>query len=312
MIIVGAGLSGLIAGCIFKDAKIVEEREEPSEGHRALLRFRSDVVSQITGVPFRKVTVRKGLWSEGAFRGADIRLANLYSIKTLGILAPRSIWSLEAVERFIAPNDFYDQLLEIVGRHRIIFDEPFYFSQHKGDVPVISTAPMFVPAEALLKEYRDRVDFRYKEIHVLRGKVKDCDVHQTVYYPSPDHPLYRASITGDDLIMEFNAAPTMRAPMAFAWEEFLSSFGLEWEQITLEEKAQETTQRFGKIAEIDDDVRRIIINKLSSLHNIFSLGRFATWRNILLDDVVNDCHVIQRLIKAGEYEQTLIQSLTKR
>lgn len=54
-IIVGAGLSGLIAACKFPQASVFEA--SPSEkpaGHQALLRFRNESVSRITGIPFKR------------------------------------------------------------------------------------------------------------------------------------------------------------------------------------------------------------------------------------------------------------------
>ncbi len=37
--------------------------------------------------------------------------------------------------------------------------------------------------------------------------------------------------------------------------------------------------------------------------NIYSLGRFATWRpGLLLDDLVNDIRVIQKIADHGNYD----------
>ena len=47
---------------------------------------------------------------------------------------------------------------------------------------------------------------------------------------------------------------------------------------------------------IDDKIRKDFIYTLTEKYNIFSVGRFATWRQLLLDDVVNDISVIERLI----------------
>jgi hypothetical protein len=64
-------------------------------------------------------------------------------------------------------------------------------------------------------------------------------------------------------------------------------------------------QKYGKIAPIDERFRRSSIVQLTTQHKIFSVGRFATWRNILLDDVVNDLAVVKRLIHSSAYEQHL-------
>jgi hypothetical protein len=63
------------------------------------------------------------------------------------------------------------------------------------------------------------------------------------------------------------------------------------------------TQKYGKITPIDDRVRKDFMLHLSKKYNIYSLGRFATWRQILLDDVCKDLRVIESLINSGGYDR---------
>src|SRR5690606_13136758 len=118
-IIVGAGLAGLVAAHAWPNSPLLEAAPSPGPMHKALLRFRSEAVSNLTGIDFRRVQVRKGLWAGGAFRAPDIRLANLYAQKVLGAAGlgsgERSIWNLAPVERYVAPDNFYERLLEQVG-----------------------------------------------------------------------------------------------------------------------------------------------------------------------------------------------------
>jgi hypothetical protein len=58
-------------------------------------------------------------------------------------------------------------------------------------------------------------------------------------------------------------------------------------------------QKYGKISPVEDAVRKQLLFQLTHEHNIYSLGRFATWRNILLDDVVDDIGAIKKLLKAN-------------
>jgi len=37
------------------------------------------------------------------------------------------------------------------------------------------------------------------------------------------------------------------------------------------------------------------------VYNVYSLGRYATWRNILLDDVYHDINVIKQLMDSDGY-----------
>jgi hypothetical protein len=69
-------------------------------------------------------------------------------------------------------------------------------------------------------------------------------------------------------------------------------------------KIDTTIQPFGKIIDLPRRTREALLYELTREYNVFSLGRFATWRNILLDDVVNDIHVLDKLISASEYRRS--------
>lgn len=289
--IVGAGLAGLIAAQAFPNSRIVESSPQPQESHKALLRFRSDAVARVTGIEFKPVTVHKAIWHEGREAAPTPRLSNLYSQKCLaGRVADRSIWNLEPVTRWIAPEDFYDRLVESLSG-RIEWGTEFNFAANTK--PVVSTAPLSVVGRSL---GRKMPPLEFEPITVARYRIPYCDVHQTVYFPSHDHSLYRASITGDLLIAEFTGEPR-----GFWIEEIEDAFGL----VSLGDYLGIVEQKFGKIAPIDDDVRRALVGELTTKHNIYSLGRFATWRNILLDDVVNDVGVIKKLMRSDGYAQRI-------
>jgi len=300
--IIGAGLTGLIAAHAWPTAKVLEKAGEPRAIHKALLRFRTDAVSRLTGVEFRKVRVRKGIYSDGRSVTPDIRLANQYSTKVLEgrIENDRSIWNLDAVDRFIAPETLYEMLLEAV-RPRITFNFDVTASPRTlADWPatrnksILSTIPLpsMLTATGLMAE-GVAPKFFQAPIKVMRFRVPDADVFQTVYFPDPELNVYRASMTGDLLIVECMASPTAGDPDdiyavadAFGLRSTLQSLG-----------GQE--QQFGKIAPIPDAERRQLLFQLTQRFNIYSLGRFAIWKNILLDDVVQDIDVIKRLMRSG-------------
>lgn len=284
--IIGAGLAGLIAAHAWPTARVLEASAQPRAGHRALLRFRSEAVGQLTGIEFRRVRVRKGLWANGAFRDPAIRWANAYSQKVLGALVgERSIWSLDPVDRFIAPDDFYERLIESVGA-RVSWGTSASFAQAGT---VVSTAPLPLVLKELALDASAK--FRRAPIHVTRWRVPGSDVFQTVYFPERDLNVYRASITGDTLIAE-----SMSALDGADEEEIECAFGIELDCC---ERLESVEQKFGKIAPIDDAVRKQLLFRLTHEHGIYSLGRFATWRNILLDDVVDDITHIKKLMRSG-------------
>ncbi len=151
--------------------------------------------------------------------------------------------------------------------------------------------------------------FAYKSIVVDRYRIIGCDVYQTIYFPQDSTPIYRASISGDMLIIErIDEYDHERGFTQYEHDQGLDlvcrAFGIigELEPIHVNHR-----QQFGKIVAIDNDWRRKAILDLSVQHGIYSLGRFACWRNILLDDVYNDLFVIRRLLKSSHYEHHLTE-----
>lgn len=302
MIIIGAGLSGLIAATLIPGSRIVESGPEHQLNHKALLRFRDKALSDALGIEFRKVTVRKGIYFEGKFVEPNIFLANMYSQKVLGRIADRSIWNLETVTRYIAPEDLVQTLSKRLSG-RVYWETPYDQARDNPSFsPVISTAPM--PTNlAICGIGFEREIFNYASIVVKRWRVPNCDVHQTIYFPSSDHSLYRASITGNLMIAEYASGHQLNnEDCAFQIEE---AFGLPFGSMQTVDTNQ---QRFGKIAAIDNSMRRRAIRHMTEKHKLYSLGRFATWRNILLDDVLNDVYVIKKLLNSDGYDLARIGS----
>jgi hypothetical protein len=77
-------------------------------------------------------------------------------------------------------------------------------------------------------------------------------------------------------------------------QQVLGDFGI-YKQVNLTEYHLKV-QRFGKIAPIPERDRRQFILAMSDRNDIYSLGRYATWRNILLDDVVQDVKRVESFI----------------
>lgn len=312
-IIVGAGLAGLIAACHFKDARVIDAAPGPVANHQALLRFRNTSVSELTGIPFKKVTVQKAVFSQGDLKDTcSIRDANQYSYKVSGGVRRRSITNLEPEVRYIAPDDFFERLVE-QHKGRIDYGTPFnaaMLDTMRG-VDFISTAPMSVNLAAAGVEHGAGFAFSKASITVLKVKLAvPSEVYQTVYFPEPSTRLFRASITGDTLIIEILASDGQPVSEREISQKMLSAFGILPSMLDFSTLTK-TVQPFGKIVDLNKGDREAIMHELTAAHRIFSLGRFATWRNILLDDVVNDIESIDHLIKASAYGRKLILSKQK-
>lgn len=317
MRIIGAGMAGLLAGNMLRryQPNILEANKKLPDNHGALLRFRSNVVAEAVGQQFREVSVMKAMrHSTGMFSSGppDLSQVNRYAIKVTGRAMPRSIMNLDTVQRWIAPDDFLEVLAQGVGG-QIFLDSYVNMDGIRGMVeqgfPIISTIPMG-SLMSMMPGWEDREPiFPRTPIWSLRARIMglpEVDVHQTIYYPGRE-PFYRASITGNLLTVEY-----LQEPAAVGQTEGLrlilqNDFGIEVkpDNITF---ISTYFQPLGKILPIDEEMRREFILEMTDRYKIYSLGRFATWRQILLDDVVNDIRMIDKWITGRDSYRRRIES----
>lgn len=324
--IIGAGLAGLLAAVRWPNAQVYEARaRDEGPNHKALLRFRTDSVSQLTGIPFRRVRVDKSIWvSDRHHSDCNIALANAYSKKVLNKFAGgRSIWNLTPDTRHVAPHDFEQQLLDRIdgAQNRIAWSNPVWTGDFTKGSPAItiSTMPMDKLLEKIAHTYpvENVFKFDHSTIFVRRYKLPETtDLFQTIYFCDPSTPVYRASITGDMLIIEESQlqpdctwSGMGHEPLeekGYYFDDVLRAFGLSdlanWEVQFIDSKLQ----HYGKIIDLPRIDRESIMYELTREYNIYSLGRFATWRNVLLDDLVHDMEFINRLITSSAYQRHAI------
>lgn len=311
MIILGAGMAGLLAANLLRRHKPViwEQQTGTPSNHEALLRFRSETISELTRIPFKKVSINKAVYHNSEIHAtSNLRFANMYAQKVSGKVHNRSILSMEPAVRWIAPVDFIDQLaiscdieygMKVVSMDGIL------------SLPIISTIPM--PTMMRMVEWPglDEVKFTAKSIWVLTAEIEDpsVDVYQTIYVPDPALPFYRISITGNRLIAEFIEDPSLDHPDMLGWaQEILEVFGIKG----LLQNINFTKQSLGKIAPIDNNLRKQFIMAMTNQRDIYSLGRFATWRNLILDDLVHDIGMIDDfIITKDNYQRTIHSQRSK-
>lgn len=296
--VVGAGMAGLLAAAMLRNQceKVVEAAEELPNNHSAVLRFRSSVVADTLGIPFKKVTALKAThpWRN------PIADAVAYSQKVTGIATARSILSANgAAERFIAPPDLVSRMAELVTAP-IEYGSPFPFWIGDLPGPVISTIPMPILAKALNYPRLDKMDFRSQPGVNVIANVPSVDLYASLYIPCPTSFAARISMTGSRAMIEVygkGIAKLLEADYQGRRDfvrNCLRSLGIEETEFFDVDVKQ---QQYAKILPIDEGERRRFI-MWASERNIYSLGRFATWRpGLLLDDLVHDVRVIQRLIE---------------
>lgn len=309
MIIVGAGLSGIIAGHYFRRLKpiIYEKQNSLPNNHSAILRFKTDKVARVTEIPFIRGMVRKAIMADDCY--ADYPnpwLANMYSIKVTGKLTDRSIWDITSGPRYIAPPGFTGQASEALS-----IEYGKEFNCEPITPLVISTMPM--PQLMDVVGWSMKPAFQFRPIWSVQVEIvsPEVDVFQTIYYPDPADHQYRASITQSTLIIEF-AKSMFGSELSDCVEFVLDDFGLHGAEVEVGDIKE---HKYGKILPIDDELRKQFIYTMTREYGIYSLGRFATWKQILLDDVVDDCEVISSLIEAEgsrrQYHHALATSRTK-
>jgi hypothetical protein len=296
MIVIGAGMAGLLAGAMLRNdcSGIYESQEKIPNNHSAVLRFRSTVVADTLNIPFKEVQVMKAVqpWRN------PIADAMAYSYKNTGTSSLRSITSAqgELETRYICPPDF-------IQRMACCITAPFEFGRKadnlKSDTLTISTIPMPTLMEILGWETTEK--FSSVDGANIKAKIKNMDAYLSLYVPDPDYPGSRISVTGNEMTIECPGANSHSSPewwlRSIDIEKTVakagSLIGVNVKRIT---DVAVREQKYAKILPIDDNHRKRFILWATEHFNIYSLGRFATWRpGLLLDDVVNDVRVICRL-----------------
>lgn len=288
--VIGAGMAGLLAAAMLRkecDA-VYEAASELPNNHSAVLRFRSSVVADTLNIPFKAV---KAIKAAEAWRN-PIADAMAYSRKTNGTATLRSVLTAsdEPQTRYIAPPD-------LIARMAAMVEAPIKFGNHvdgadlSGRGPWISTFPM----PSLMKRlgWEPRSEFQWRSGNNVLVELEGVDAYCSLYVPDPVFPAARISITGDQMIAECYGSWEPKDEFKFACQ-CAEKVGLHPSQLGAIEVRQQT---YAKILPIDEQERRAFIMWASREFGIYSLGRFATWRpGLLMDDVVNDVRVIQRLI----------------
>ena len=196
--IIGAGLSGLIAGSMLRNqAEIYESQNKIPNNHKSLLRFRSTAVSDAVGIPFQQVKVHKAI-----HRHYDNEVANrmAYGYKCTGRHIMRSMKE-ETVMRYIAPENLVGQLASQVDANLHLCSDGLQIIE-ETDGPVISTVPMPVLLNRFAPDYAHGLEFISVPGFTAQMRLPDTHAFVTIYDTDPCTPFYRYSITGDLLIME--------------------------------------------------------------------------------------------------------------
>jgi hypothetical protein len=284
MIIVGAGLAGLLAANMLDiyNPDVYERQSILPNNHSSVLRFRSSIVGDTLRVPFKRVQIIKATlpWRNtvaDALAYADKNLRKLRSDRSITFDPKDNV-------RYIAPPDLIKRM---AYRANIHFQQEITFPLANEHI-IISTVPMPALMEALSYTKSNEVKFEYEHGTNIKARITDCDAYISLLIPDPTIPFSRLSITGDELIIEGNGSVSLEKTLTQATD----ILGISLDRLSHITKVE---QKYFKILPIDNDERKRFIAWATDNFNIYSLGRYATWRpQLLLDDLVQDIRLIEK------------------
>lgn len=300
IVILGAGMAGAMAYGYFRSYNPeVYDAKTDDDVKYAIMRLKDKSIGLILGTPLKEIKVDKACYYKGKlYDNSNIMLSNLYSYKVNDKLNSRSIDHLNKATRFILndkislPTNYNHEFKDVVHKD-VVFKAPPHAAVLKKYDICISTLPMSHMVKIKGMEKFKDVSFHSKPICVkkFKLKIKSC-VNQTIYFPDPELQTYRASIEEGEFIVESIEIKPNEAEI----EEIANAFGLDLSMMDFD---NEFENKHGKIIPIDPDIRRSIIAELTEKFNIYSLGRFATWRNLRTDDLIDDLKKIDKIIKVS-------------
>lgn len=312
MAIIGAGISGIMAARYFSNYNptLIEKNETLpflSQNH-ASIRVKSEEIGILLNIKLKKVQISKQIFFEHKlYNQASITMKNLYSRKVTGEIGTRSI-------EFDDTNDiryfFGEQLttwpgLDYRTNHKLIaiIGNTLHFENKKCinyDI-CLSTIPMPEMFRIFKKDNTAGDAFKLQPIYVTELLLGiRSSAFQTIYFPELHLDAYRANLEENRLLIE-----SLTELDDGELHLILSIFGLT--NITIISK-EVHRQPFGKIIGISDSQRKGNMLYLTENHNIYSLGRYATWRNgVEIDDVMKDLKKIKNFIELKTKEERIYE-----
>jgi len=218
-----------------------------------------------------------------------------YARKVSESITARSIVNQETEDRWIAPIDLHQQMIELAGG---ISEFDTGIRVFNTLSPIISTIPLNVMCKELGIDIKMNTMIS-NPIYVSKFEIPNCDIHATNYYTGTNTPVYRATLSGNELIVESTFDLLLRDDM----EIMKQSFGLD--AIKPIPIIMNFFQHDGKLTPFNDTERKELIYRLTRDYNVYSLGRYAIWKNILLDDVVQDIEVIKNMMYKNDYDRMI-------
>ena len=199
--IIGAGHAGLIAAQLLNwhEPVVFEKQPKLPENHHSVLRMKTDLLSQVLGLPLRRVHVLRETVTKH-YR-TKVATSVAYSHKNTGTYqSDRSLTDGEDSHRYLYMGQLSQALargVDIKYSREVNFENAFYVKEQ----PIVSTIPM--PFLMHLLKYPKDPDWEVdwgeyaKNGYVGKARMPWMDVYATVYYPDPFIPWSRIHCNGE-------------------------------------------------------------------------------------------------------------------
>jgi len=334
VLILGAGLAAHLANSAFKGEEVAVLDEEsrtninyiPPE-KLAVFRFKTANISNYLSIPLQKVQVQKSIClSQGQLVDQPtIAANNAYSYKTSGTILPKSLMDCGIVERYVIPGVHnkglyinppisnlvkYKKILKIDKGSMIIKDTSDNIRPIDYDI-CINTAPI----RWLVDILAGGSPFEAYSLPIFITKFDltlNSKVYQTIYFPFmyPHRYLYRATLEGHYMIIESMAWFESKKDTDMVIDRVMKEFGLSGSDVWKESLSTRHLVS-GKLIPSNDMERKGLIRMLTMDYNIYSLGRFAIWKPIKIDEIIQDLQRIQAMVHYDKISQQYHNALAK-
>ena len=257
--------------------------------HRSILRCRDPKMLNELKIPYEEIKISKGIIYNNQFlTECNLKLNNIYSQKVnKGVVRGKSILNIKDDIRYQPSGDMFELLTK-----GIEYNENVNWKDIIHSNKLIASC---LDINQVMKELNINNIYEYgkhfKIWIVTVDILEDIGIYQTLYYLGSE-PYYRVSLEMRKLTVEF-----IQDPFEFDMndlEKILLDFGInakiDRSSIIL------SGMEYGKMVNMQDNLRKGVIGYLTEKYNIFSFGRKGLWKSILLEDVYEDLLKMKTLI----------------
>src|SRR4030042_3226346 len=315
MVIIGSGIAGTMAYNYFRalDPEVYEAREnrQAFSDNEAIIRMKNPAVGFLFGADMKEVEIEKWIFDNGKYYSQPTpEFVCSYSQKVAKSITSRSIENLGKVKRYLVNTKLNIPENKIKYKHKlfdvddIVSDDVNYHSLsiHDGiksylDIKYdvcINTIPLPVITNMFGSKTEKHKNGTFKSLDIYTRKILFTpdlyvDKYYTVYIPDQDSSIYRVNLSPEGIIFESTEEIGIGQCEDLAYSLF-RIYPMHYD--TKQSVCKKISEK--KILNIDSGIRKRLLYQLTSNHSIYSLGRYAIWKNIGTDDLMQD------LIKIGQ------------